>query len=142
MTCLASGIVLYRHDASGPHLLVLRNRVHGQWGFAKGRRAPQDEHEVHTALREVAEETGFTGLRLHHEFRMEIAYTVAAPDGTAGSKRVAYFLAEAPPGEPVLSREHDELRWISPSEIAGHLRHAALRQVADAALAAAVRPGP
>jgi 8-oxo-dGTP pyrophosphatase MutT (NUDIX family) len=139
MTCLASGIVLYRNAPEGPRLLVLRNAEHGQWGFAKGRRAPQDEHEVHTALREVAEETGFTGLSLHVAFRREIAYTVAERDGSRTQKRVVYFLAEAPAHEPVLSAEHDSSRWIAASEIVVHLPHAVLRDVADAALDAAAR---
>ncbi|MHC5209109.1 MAG: NUDIX domain-containing protein [Planctomycetota bacterium] len=142
MTCLASGIVLYRHAPEGTRQLVLRNRLRGQWGFAKGRRSTRDEHEVHTAVREVAEETGFTGLALHPGFRREIEYHVAEADGVRRPKRVVYFLAEAPPHDPVLSPEHDALRWIGASEIAEHLEHEALHGIADAALDVAARRTP
>jgi 8-oxo-dGTP pyrophosphatase MutT (NUDIX family) len=137
MTCLASGIILCRRDPAGLLLLVLRNRADGHWGFAKGRRAAQDAHEVQTALREVAEETGYTELLLHPDFREEIAYDVAVPDGARTSKRVVYFLAQAPGGEVTLSPEHDALRWITPAQIGAHLEHAELRAVAAAAVAAA-----
>jgi len=84
-------------------VLLLRNRRSGQWGFPKGRRDPEDSHEVSTALREVAEETGYSRLALHPRFRAEIDYIVRQRNEEPFDKRVVYFLAEAPAGDPVLS---------------------------------------
>ena len=133
MTCLASGIILYRRDGRAIRLLLLRNRDGGHWGFAKGRRVPGDAHEVGTALREVAEETGYTAMRLHPAFRRELEYQARGPDGEGYDKRVVYFLAEAPPGEPALSEEHDRARWATADEAHTLLRHEQLRALAQAA---------
>jgi 8-oxo-dGTP pyrophosphatase MutT (NUDIX family) len=136
MTCLASGIILYRRDPSGLRLLVLRNAEHRAWGFAKGRRLEGDAHEVENALREVHEETGYEGLALHPGFRAEVDYVVRDADGEYG-KRVVYFLAEAPADEPNLSHEHEEILWIAPDAIDATLPYGQLRDLARAALAAA-----
>jgi 8-oxo-dGTP pyrophosphatase MutT (NUDIX family) len=140
MTCLASGIILYRRSGDGVRLLVLRNRDAGHWGFAKGRRDAGDEHEVRTALREVAEETGFRVERLHAGFRRVLEYRTRPPVGEPYDKRVVYFLAEAPAGEPRLSPEHAEARWAAAAELDALLRHEQLRAVARAALDALARP--
>jgi len=138
MTCLASGIILYRREGGAVRLLLLRNRDGGHWGFAKGRRAPEDAHEVHTALREVQEETGFTAIGLHPGFRRELEYQARSPGGEPYAKRVVYFLAEAPPGEPTLSSEHDRATWATAEEADSLLRHEQLRRLARAACDVAV----
>jgi tRNA nucleotidyltransferase (CCA-adding enzyme) len=137
MTCLASGIILYRRSGSGVRLLLLRNRDDGHWGFAKGRRAPGDAHEIMTARREVEEETGYRDLAIDPVFRSELSYRAAQPDGGTRPKRVSYFLAEAPAHEPALSEEHDEVLWADLAELDHHLRHDQLRRLARAALDAA-----
>jgi 8-oxo-dGTP pyrophosphatase MutT (NUDIX family) len=136
MTCLASGIILYRRDASGVRLLVLRSAEHRQWGFAKGRRHEEDAHEVENAVREVREETGYSDLALHPDFRAELDYIVRETD-TEYPKRVVYFLAEAPPNEPTLSDEHDEARWIERDGVDETLPYEKLRDLARAAIDAA-----
>jgi 8-oxo-dGTP pyrophosphatase MutT (NUDIX family) len=133
MTCLASGIILFRRHGPAVQLLLLRNRDGGHWGFAKGRRAPEDLHEVHNAQREVAEETGYTALSLHSGFRIELVYHARSPDGERYEKRVTYFLAEAPPGEPTLSDEHDRAQWAGLEQARTMLRHEQLRALARAA---------
>jgi len=139
MTTLASGIILYRRDhregGPGARILLLRNRDNGHWGFAKGRRDAADAHEVHTALREVQEETGYTGLVLHAEFRAELFYLVRDPRNPY-PKRVTYFLAEAPAHEPVLSAEHDQAAWAEAEEAERMLSHGQMRDLARAAFAA------
>jgi len=137
MTCLASGIILYRRDGGAVRLLLLRNRDGGHWGFAKGRRTPDDAHEVHTALREVQEETGYVALSLHPGFRRELEYQARGPGGEPYAKRVVYFLAEAPPDEPALSSEHDRATWVTADEAEPLLRHEQLRRLARAACDAA-----
>jgi len=149
MTTLASGIILYRLDpdsersrepqpgesgtpargSSPARLLLLRNAQNGHWGFAKGRRDQADAHEVATALREVREETGYDSLTLHHGFRQVLEYTVRMHGGTPYSKRVVYFLAQAPAREPQLSREHDALLWADEAEVERRLSYGQLRDL-------------
>lgn len=136
MTVLASGILLYRRDATGPRLLLLRHHNGGHWGFAKGRRDPDDAHEVETALREVEEETGFTDLMLDPSFRAEIGYRVRDDRGPDYEKRVVYFLAPAPDREPRLSHEHDEHAWADARRADELLAFGQLRDLARAALQA------
>jgi 8-oxo-dGTP pyrophosphatase MutT (NUDIX family) len=138
MTTLASGIILYRRVPSA-RLLLLRSRDNGHWGFAKGRRDAADAHEVHTALREVQEETGYTGLVLHARFRAELSYVVRDPRNPY-PKRVVYFLAEAPAREPSLSPEHDLATWAAPDEVERLLVHGQMRDLARAAFAALAGP--
>ncbi len=136
MTTLASGIILYRRADGAVRLLLLRNRDNRHWGFAKGRRDRTDEHEVATALREVAEETGFRELNLDAGFRRELDYTVRPRGSPAYAKRVVYFLAEAPAGEPALSSEHDGALWADAGEVEAHLSYGQLRDLARAAFEA------
>lgn len=135
MTTLASGIILYRREAAGARLLLLRNRDSGHWGFPKGRRDADDAHEVHTALRELREETGWSEVALHPGFRVELSYLVRDP-AAPYPKRVTYFLAEAPAGEPELSEEHDRAAWAAPPEAEQLLLHGQMKDLARAAFAA------
>ncbi|HTE05323.1 MAG TPA: NUDIX domain-containing protein [Planctomycetota bacterium] len=135
MTTLASGIILYRRAPESVRLLLLRNAQNGHWGFAKGRRDRDDAHEVATALREVREETGYDGLRLHPGFRSVLDYAVQQPGGKAYGKRVTYFLARAPDAEPVLSREHDELLWADERGVESRLAFGQMRDLARAVFA-------
>jgi 8-oxo-dGTP pyrophosphatase MutT (NUDIX family) len=140
MTTLASGIILYRREGGSARLLLLRSRDNGHWGFPKGRRDDGDAHEVDTALRELAEETGYGAVALHPGFRAELSYVANDPVAPY-PKRVTYFLAEAPPAEPRLSAEHDEARWASAEEAERLLRHAPLRELARTAVATALANG-
>ena len=135
MTTLASGIILYRRAGAGTLILLLRNRSTGHWGFAKGRRDASDAHEVHTAQREVLEETGYADLVLHPAFRVELSYLVRDP-ANPYPKRVVYFLAEAPAHEPTLSDEHDRAAWAGPDEAVHLLVHGQMQDLARAAFAA------
>jgi 8-oxo-dGTP pyrophosphatase MutT (NUDIX family) len=150
MTTLASGIILYRLDASrldagaprdgSVRLLLLRNADNGHWGFAKGRRDREDAHEVATALREVREETGYDGLLLHPGFRHVLEYTVRQGGGGTYAKRVVYFLAQAPAHEPLLSREHDVAAWADGREVERRLSYGQLRDLGRAVFTLLERP--
>ncbi len=136
MTVMASGVLLYRQAPDGPRLLVLRNRGGGHWGFAKGRRDPDDRHEVACALREVEEETGYAHLGLREDFRAELTYLVRDDDGPDYPKCVTYFLAAAPEDEPQLSAEHEDYRWATPREARTLLGFGQLQDLAERAFAA------
>jgi len=137
MTTLASGIILYRREGAAARLLLLRNRDNGHWGFPKGRRDDADAHEVHTARRELLEETGYDAVDLHPGFRVELSYVVRDP-GAPYPKRVTYFLAEAPAREPTLSDEHDRALWATPQEAEALLAHGQMKDLARAAFAVAL----
>lgn len=137
MTVLATGIILYRLLPDGPRLLLLRNRDNGHWGFPKGRREDDDEHEVATALREVAEETGYAALRLDPDWRRELEYVVRGTSDDGRRKRVTYFLALAPAHEPALSPEHDAHDWADAAQADALLPFGQLRDLAREALTCA-----
>ncbi|GJM21056.1 MAG: hypothetical protein DHS20C15_09710 [Planctomycetota bacterium] len=136
MTVLAAGIVLHRPGPDGPQLLLLRNRDNGHWGLPKGRRDEGDAHEIATAQREVLEETGWDGLRLHRAFRVQQEYVVRGSSDDGRLKRVVYFLAAAPGERPTLSEEHESWCWAGAEELEELLAYEKLREVARAAVAA------
>lgn len=141
MTVLASGILLYRPPSAvdDPRLLLLRNRDNGQWGFPKGRRDPEDAHEIITAVREVHEETSYNGLELHPTFRRCIQYVVEGTEDNGRRKRVVYFLARAPEHDPVISLEHSEFVWADRQLLYDRLAYGQLRDLAFHAILAIPR---
>ena len=143
MTVIASGVLLYRRTPDGPRLLLLRNRDSAHWGLPKGRRDPEDRHEIDNALREVGEETGWSDIQLHPGFREVVEYVVAGTEDRGKSKRVTYFLAAAPDGEPTLSPEHSEYLWAGRDELRPYLKYEQLVALARHALALLTDPaGP
>ena len=132
----AGAVLFWRRDANAaPVFLLLQNARHGSWGFPKGHRDAGESLED-CAAREVDEETGYTGLTLAPGFRAEIDYLVRDDGGEPYSKRVVYFLAEAPDSEPVLSHEHQEHCWADAAGIERLLRFGQLRDLAQEALRA------
>jgi len=84
---------------------VVHRPLREDWSFPKGKLEPGESFEQ-CAVREVAEETGFT-CRLgtfvgHTEYR----------DRKDRPKVVAYWVMEVESGEFAPGREVDELRWI------------------------------
>lgn len=107
---LSAGIVVVRFTPVGWRCLLLR--AFRNWDFPKGVSEP-GETPLHTAVREVAEETGLTDLR----FRFGDDFCETSP--YAGGKIARYYIAESASGEatlpvnPELGRpEHHEFRWV------------------------------
>jgi 8-oxo-dGTP diphosphatase len=55
---VAAGGLLYRDDRRDPEYAIVRTVKNGTWGLPKGKAKATDESLLHTALREVQEETG------------------------------------------------------------------------------------
>ena len=103
--------MVFRRTDSGVRLLVLR--AYKNWDFPKGSVDP-GEDQIDAAKREIAEETGLTGL----EFPFGDEHKETLP--YSGNKVARYYLAETAeheielPVSPELGRpEHHEYRWVS-----------------------------
>jgi len=119
-----SGVIPYLPEADGPRFLVLLDRKYRNWGFPKGRLEP-GESEREAAVRELREETGFTGVSLVPGFETRIEYQV--PDHVTVS--ATYYLGRAPGRAVTLSSEHTDHRWALGAELHGLLRFENLRSV-------------
>ncbi len=124
----AAGYVVFRREAGGGlSYLLLRATKHGEWGFPKGHADPGEDDRA-TARRETREECGLDIPTGHPWFLVEITYRVRK-----GPKTVIYFGAEAPPGDVVLSREHDRSAWLPYHKASPLLPHENSRKVLDRA---------
>jgi 8-oxo-dGTP diphosphatase len=119
----AAGAVLWRTTDPGvaPEIAVIHRPRYDDWSLPKGKVDP-GETEPATAVREVAEETGYScrlGRRL-----ATIRYPV---DG--GLKRVRYWAARVTGGEFAPNDEVDELKWLPVGEAANQLGYPHDRKV-------------
>lgn len=107
---LSAGVIIVRKQGDTWHYLLLR--AFNFWDFPKGM-VEAGEDPFAAAQREVAEESGLTGL----DFRWGMDFRETPP--YAANKIARYYLATAPHGEvylpvnPELGKpEHDEFRWL------------------------------
>jgi 8-oxo-dGTP pyrophosphatase MutT (NUDIX family) len=129
----ACGFVLTRRRAERVEYLLLVNRRRGEAGLPKGHREGE-ESEVETALRETAEETGLTDVRVDPWFRRTLRYP-ALRRGVVHDKTVVYLLGEARAGVVRLSEEHSAARWVGLGDALREIPFEGLRGVVrDAAL--------
>jgi 8-oxo-dGTP pyrophosphatase MutT (NUDIX family)/phosphohistidine phosphatase SixA len=101
----AAGGVLWRGDPAAPEIALVHRPRYDDWSLPKGKVDP-GEHPLLAAMREIEEETGFTGRpgRRLGSLRYEV------PEGP---KRVRYWSFEAIDGEFRANREVDELWWAT-----------------------------
>ena len=122
----SAGGVIFRRDAGGTVLLI--KDAYRNWGFPKGHLEEGEEASA-AALREIAEETGLTDL-VNHGHIQDIDWFFRFR-GKLIHKTCAFFLVEAPTGEP--SPQHDEgitaCRWLSVEEAMRTLSYANARDV-------------
>ena len=104
--------MLWRRAAGGlgVEVALVHRPKYDDWSVPKGKLLT-DEHPLVGALREVVEETGFTGPpgRLLGESRY-------LKDGSP--KRVRYWSIEATEGSFVTNAEVDQVMWLPPREAA------------------------
>ncbi|HXR70106.1 NUDIX hydrolase [Actinocrinis sp.] len=109
----AAGAVLWRPGPAGLEVALIHRPRYDDWSLPKGK-VDSGEHMVHTAVREVFEETGrriVLGRRLP-----AISYEVVG-----GTKRVRYWAGRAlaqSEAENAFRPNHevDQLAWMSPQE--------------------------
>jgi 8-oxo-(d)GTP phosphatase len=122
----AAGAVLWRPGRGGTEGIevALVHRPHHQdWSLPKGKVDP-GESRARTAVREIAEETGFAATLGRH------LATVRYPVG-ADRKVVDFWDARAGEGAFTANGETDELRWLAPADAAGLLTYGSDRDVLD-----------
>ncbi len=101
----AAGAVLYRLDGHHPRCAVVHRPRYDDWSLPKGKVDPGESLPV-TAVREIAEETGFTAT-LEHRIG-----TTAYPLKENSRKEVTYWSALAHGGNFEPNEEVDEIRWL------------------------------
>lgn len=102
----AAGAVVWRRSAAGLEVLLVHRPRYDDWSLPKGK-LDAGESWVDGARREVAEETGCTGV-----LGAEVA-RVRYVDQRGRDKEVRYFALGAPRGEFVANDEVDEVAWLS-----------------------------
>ncbi|MEV6298581.1 NUDIX hydrolase [Actinoplanes sp. NPDC051861] len=121
----AAGGVLYRPGADGIEVCLVHRPRYDDWSLPKGT-FKTGEGALAAAIREVAEETGGSGIP---ELRLpEVAYPL--PDGRP--KTVQFWLMRAGDTGPVQDTDEvDDLAWLSLPEAVARLTYADERAVLD-----------
>jgi len=128
---LAAGGVVWRSadggEAGSPvEVLVVHRPRYLDWSFPKGKREPADLDDAACAVREVAEETGYST-----ELGAELPSTTYR-DAKHRPKRVRYWAMRAVDGAFTPNTEVDEVRWLPAGEARALLTYPHDRAVLDA----------
>ena len=101
------GVLVLRQQEDELYVVLLRHRFGGHWSFPKGH-VEAGESERQTALREVREETGLTGIKLMDGFRESVEYSPKP----GVKKQVVYFLGTTEQEKLVRQEEEiSEIMW-------------------------------
>jgi len=120
----AAGAVVWRPDpgdrtGKDVQVALVHRPRYDDWSLPKGK-LERDESSRATAVREVAEETGFRVTLGRHVG--QVRYPVTRP--TRATKVVDYYAARVTGGEFASNEEVDALRWCSPEDAVELLSYA------------------
>ncbi len=121
------GVVLVNIDS-----ILLLQYPQGHWDLPKGHVEPTDVNHIATVRRELAEETGITGVNFNQEFVERTAYTYRHK-GKKREKEVFWFLAETDSLDVALSHEHRDHLWLDWEQALAQLTHEETRSVVRSA---------
>ena len=108
------GVLVLRQQVDELYVVLLRHRFGGHWSFPKGH-VEAGESERQTALREVREETGLTGIKLMDGFRESVEYSPKP----GVKKQVVYFLGTTEQEKLIRQEEEiSEIMWAPLSRAA------------------------
>ncbi|HEY2806635.1 MAG TPA: NUDIX hydrolase [Gemmatimonadales bacterium] len=127
----SAGGVIFRRAPHGGNVLLIKD-AYRNWGFPKGHLEEGEESSA-AALREIAEETGLTDL-VNHGHIQDIDWFFRFR-GKLIHKTCAFFLVEAPTGEPLPQQDEGitACRWLPVDEAMRTLSYANARDVLRAA---------
>lgn len=119
----AAGAVLWRPngDPAAPEVAIVHRPRYDDWSLPKGKVDPGETEPV-TAVREVAEETGYTA----HLGRRLAAVSYPVEEGI---KKVRYWAARRTGGEFSPNPEVDDLKWLPVTEAMKQLEYPHDRKV-------------
>lgn len=126
-TVLAAGGVLWRGDPWYPEVALVHRPKYDDWSLPKGKAKPE-EHQLVTALREVAEETGYRP-RIG-PYLATLKYRVTS-GGRAANKVVDYWSMRSAGGLFRANSEVDQLEWLPLAEARRSLTSRSDRRVLD-----------
>ena len=87
----------------------------GLWQCVTGSIEPGERIAL-AALRELGEETGITGDAIEAFYDLDLVIPFHWPGADAVLSEVNFAVRVRPDADPVLSEEHDALRWVEPAE--------------------------
>lgn len=130
----AGAVVFYENQDTGRLYLLLRYRGKkgGHWEFPRGH-IEEREHEHHTALREIREETALRQITFLPDFRKVMRFYFKNPEGKTVTKDAVYFLAHARTLKITLSPEHLGYVWLPFRLALKHLTFDAPKPILEAA---------
>jgi 8-oxo-dGTP pyrophosphatase MutT (NUDIX family) len=87
----------------------------GLWQGVSGGLEP-GESSVQAALRELSEETGLGAVWIEHLYHLDQVNQFLGPSTQEILSAAVLAVRVAPDAEPVISHEHDTMRWVTPEE--------------------------
>jgi 8-oxo-(d)GTP phosphatase len=125
---LAAGGVLWRGEHGDPEVALVHRPKYDDWSLPKGKAKP-GEHLLVTALREVAEETGYSPRLGPHLVTLKYRVTSG---GHSSNKVVAYWSMRCAGGSFRVNSEVDRLQWLPPEKARRRLTSKSDHAVLDA----------
>jgi len=112
--------------------ILLLQYPQGHWDFPKGHIEDEDDDNMATAARELAEETGISDIEFIDGFEYRTAYDFRHK-GKRIDKQVFWYIAETETMTVQISHEHREHLWLEWESAMSQLTHEESRGILTAA---------